>query len=172
MTFFVIKHDYIFNKDWQYEGTLFRFKKKLVVLKWTNTNLDKAMLKIFYFQISVINYRQQPLFLHLALVSVTVLHEKKFSSTYNLWYLRCQVYDLNHVYWWQSLLFLFVILIIQSRDGMQSSGVTESIVKKMWQNNWKMLQNKKMVRRTKVLKIGLMQKSWQFWWKFDESVNI
>ena len=42
-------------------------------------------LTIFWFQISASIYRQQPLFLYLTYVSVTVLHEKKFKSTCNFY---------------------------------------------------------------------------------------
>ena len=35
-----------------------------------------------------------------------------------------------------------------------------------------MLQNGKMERRTKVLKIGLMRKSWKCWWKFNLAIKL
>ena len=68
-------------------------KKKLVVFRWTNSNLDRAISKDFWFQVSANIYRQQPQFLYLTYlltvtVSLTVLYEKEFNSTWILKYSR------------------------------------------------------------------------------------
>ena len=66
-------------------------KKRLVVFRWTNGDLDGAVLKNVWCQISATIYRLQLLILCLTYlltvtVSVTVLHEKEFYSTCILWY--------------------------------------------------------------------------------------
>ena len=55
-------------------------KKKLFVWEWTKSNLDVALLKSFWFQISAIIYRQQPLSLHLQSLIFAVL---------SVWILTC-----------------------------------------------------------------------------------
>ena len=71
-------------------------KKKLVVLRWTNSKLDGVMVKYFWFQIGAIIYRQEPLFLCLMLVSVTILHEKKSWTPpliFIIFGLKCMIID-------------------------------------------------------------------------------
>ena len=121
-------------------------KKKLVVFRWTNSNLDRAISKDFWFQVSANIYRQQPQFLYLTYlltvtVSLTVLYEKEFNSTWILKYSRSitSTMFINNN-------FLLIMPMIPFRDCMYSNEMTDSDIKKIWQNNWQMLLKEKMKR--------------------------
>ena len=56
VTLFANKHGYTNSKEWRQKATLFRLQKEARCLKWTNSNLDAAMLKKFWFQLLSIVY--------------------------------------------------------------------------------------------------------------------
>ena len=58
VTLFANKHDYaIITTSGDKKRLRLDYKRELVVLKWTDRNLDEAMLKNIWFQISTIIYK-------------------------------------------------------------------------------------------------------------------
>ena len=103
-------------------------KKKLVTIN-KYSNLDRTMLKKFWFQISPIIYRQQPVFLCLTYlltvtvsvtvtvtVSVNVLYDTDFSSTWILlyfWYITSIMFTDK-----KAVLFLVITSMVPFRGCM------------------------------------------------------
>lgn len=117
-------------------------KKKLVVLKQTQSNLDGAMLKNFWFQII---YRMQPLFLCMASTPPMIF------DIVGLKFIDSNMFFDNKV-----VLFCLLCLQFSLDSGSIVMECHTDMLKMIWQNNWKMIQNNKMERRIKLLKSALI----------------